>query len=165
MAEPFIGEIRIFAFPFVPKGWAACDGQIMSINQNQALFALLGTTYGGNGITTFALPDLRGRVPVHFGNGVSLGQMAGESAHTLTSNEMPAHIHGVIGSAAVATKSDPTDQLWAAPAVSAYATAPNTVMAANALKTTGGSQPHENMQPYLTVMCCIALNGIFPSRS
>lgn len=167
MSEPFVGEIRMFGFTYPPRGWALCNGQIMSINQNQALFALLGTTYGGNGTTTFALPDLRGRVPLHTGNGVSLGQSAGEESHTLTQAEMPQHTHQMAGSSAAPNQKNVEGQIWAADTATMpfHAGPPSTTMNAASMGAAGGGQAHSNMQPYLTVNFCIALQGIFPSRN
>ncbi len=164
MAEPFLAEIRIFSFSFPPKGWAACNGQLLPINQNQALFSLLGTTYGGNGITTFALPNLQGRVPVHVGNSIVLGESAGEASHTLIASEMPAHTHPATGSSTPANLGDPTGNLWAM-GNAAYNPTPNTTMNPASVLPVGGNQPHENMSPYLTLNFCIAMQGIFPSRN
>ena len=165
MAEPFLSEIRLFSFNFPPKGWALCNGQFLPINQNQALFALLGTTYGGNGQTTFALPDLRGRVPIHAGNGHTLGQRAGEQAHTLTQSEMPAHTHLVQASAAPGTQNVPANNMVLAQRAAEIYRPPSNLgaMISGTVTNVGGSQPHENMQPYLTINFCIALQGIFPS--
>lgn len=166
MAEPFIGEIRVFASSVVPKGWAACNGQLLPLNQNQALYAILGTTYGGNGTTNFALPNLQGRAPVHVGNGVSLGESAGEETHTLTVPEMPAHNHQVVADSAEGTSASPDNGYWAANAqVSPYAAQATTTLAANAIASAGGSQAHNNMQPFLVANFCIAVQGIFPSRN
>lgn len=172
MAEPFLSEIRIFSFNFPPKGWAFCNGQLLPINQNQALFSLLGTTYGGNGQTTFALPNLRGQAPIHFGDGFTLGQAGGQSAHTLTLSEMPMHLHGLnsnlcIGGQAInATLGEPTSNYWANNGKAHYSTSnPDAVMHPSAVTNVGGSQPHTNMQPYLVLNFCIALQGIFPSRN
>lgn len=165
MSEPFLGEIQAFPYGFVPRGWAACNGQLLAINQNQALFAILGTTYGGNGQTTFALPDLRGRVPVHVGNGVTLGQSAGEASHTLSANEMPAHTHQVMANgAAVPDQPSPANNVWTVQSANAYGPAINGALNPTALATAGGSQAHENMQPYLALQFCIATMGIFPTR-
>jgi microcystin-dependent protein len=168
MAEPYIGEVRFFAFPTVPRNWATCDGQLLAINQNQALFSILGTTYGGDGKTTFALPNLQGRVPVHWGQSptagpVTLGQSAGEAAHTLVPAEMPQHIHPLTCNDTPTAKT-PAGNVWSG-FNNLYNTTPNTVMAPTALATAGGSQPHSNMQPYLVGSYCIALTGIFPTRS
>ena len=166
MAEPYLAEIRIMSFGFAPKGWALCNGQLLPINQNQALFSLLGTTYGGNGQTTFALPDLRGRTPIHVGSGHTLGERAGEQAHTVSIAEMPTHTHvgnatNTAGSAIIAT-----GNLLAGSSTQLYV-APQNLVAMNAatLASVGGSQAHLNMQPFLTLSFCIALQGIFPSRN
>jgi microcystin-dependent protein len=160
--DPFLGEIKIVSFNFAPYGWAACDGQIMQINQNQALYALLGTTYGGNGTTTFALPDFRGKVPLHFGTGFNLGSSGGEAKHTLAPGEIPAHTHTVWANNTTADAPLPTNNVW--PSVTdGYASGSNAVMNPAALGSTGG-QPHENCQPYLVLNFVIALQGIWPSR-
>jgi microcystin-dependent protein len=168
MSEPFMGEIKLVAFGFPPKGWALCNGQLLPINQNQALFSLLGTMYGGNGQTTFALPNLRGRVPLHSGQGLVQGQVAGEEVHTLTIGELPAHGHTVSATSSAATTEAPAQTLTFATSSGspAYAPAQNLVaMDPGAIVPTGGSQPHENRQPYLVLYACIALVGIFPSRN
>lgn len=164
MAEPFLSEIRIFSFNFPPKSWALCNGQLLPINQNQALFSLLGTTYGGDGRVNFALPDLRGRVAMHVGNGFDLGQRAGTETHTLISPEMPAHTHQAKASANGPTVTPPTGNFWASNSgFTAYGNAGDTTMAPTAIGNTGGSQAHENRSPFLTLNYCIALQGIFPS--
>jgi microcystin-dependent protein len=166
MAEPFLSEIRIFSFNFAPKGWALCNGQFLPINQNQALFSLLGTTYGGNGQTTFALPDLRGRVPTHEGDGLTLGEKAGASAVTITQQTMPAHTHFINASATDANTTAPVGHILARDVNNPYRPpADGSLIALNPAMITsvGGSQPHENMMPYLTLNFCIALQGIFPS--
>jgi microcystin-dependent protein len=166
MAEPFLSEIRIMSFGFPPKGWALCDGQLLPINQNQALFALLGTTYGGNGTTTFALPNLQARVPVHVSSAHALGEAAGEEAHTLVVNELPAHTHAVSASSNSADRPLPGGNLPAVGTQAAYASgAPNVAMAAGAVGTAGAGQAHDNMPPFLVVNFVIALQGIFPSRN
>ncbi|HEX2050300.1 MAG TPA: tail fiber protein [Actinomycetota bacterium] len=169
MAEPFLSEIRIVSFNFPPKGWAFCNGQFLPINQNQALFALLGTTYGGNGQTTFALPNLQGRAPMHEGSGHVLGEAGGEQAHTVTLSEMPMHTHALQATSDVADAVLTTNNLLAQTIGtfgSAYAPAANlTPMAAQAITNVGGSQPHANMHPYLVLTFIIALQGIFPSRN
>jgi microcystin-dependent protein len=167
MAEPFLSEIRLMSFVFAPKGWALCNGQLLPINQNQALFSLLGTTFGGDGRVNFALPDLRGRVPIHVGSGHTLGERGGEQAHTLSINELPMHTHTMSAVTATATTNTATNgaMLAQSQGSSLYAPADQALapMAADALSSFGGSQPHQNMQPYLTVSYCIALQGIFPS--
>lgn len=163
MSEPFLSEIRIVSFNFAPRGWALCNGQLLPINQNQALFSLLGTTYGGNGQTNFALPDLRGRVPIHFGNGHTLGERAGEENHTLTISELPAHTHTL-----KAGTGDPNTAAGYLPSSSTnpYAAGGiNTALNSASISNTGGSQPHLNLQPYLTLNFIIALQGIFPSQN
>lgn len=165
MSDPFLGEIRIFSFNFAPKGWALCNGQLLPINQNQALFAILGTTYGGNGTTTFALPNLQGRVPVYPGNGITLGQVGGETAHTLSISELPAHAHLPMGNSGDATAANPSGNVWAGMSNGAYQATADTAMNAASLLSTGGSQAHNNISPYLVLNFCIALQGIFPSRS
>jgi microcystin-dependent protein len=171
MSSPFLSEIRMVAFNFPPKGWAFCDGQTLSIQQNAALFALLGTTYGGNGQTTFNLPDLQGRSPMHFGSSnqlsLNLGQSGGEPAHTLLAAELPTHSHTLVGSDAAANTADPTRAYLADGGNSNYG-APASVdgsLAPSTLLDAGGSQPHENEQPYLVINFVIALQGIFPSRN
>lgn len=168
MAEPFLSEIRVMSFGFAPQGWALCDGQLLPINQNQALFSLLGTTYGGNGQTTFALPDLRGRVPIHVGAGHILGERAGEQAHTLSIAELPQHTHILNATSAAATGAVPGGNLLATTAATdpLYAGVSNlTAMGAASVSAVGGSQAHPNMQPHLVLSFCIALQGIFPSRN
>lgn len=163
MAEPFLAEIRIMSFEFAPKGWALCNGQLLPINQNQALFSLLGTTYGGDGRVNFALPDLRARVPVHEGNGHTLGERSGEQAHTLSIGEMPAHTHLVQASSAPGTAVNPANAVLAV-ASNVYRQADNlTALNAASVTNAGGSQAHLNMQPFLALNFCIALQGIFPS--
>lgn len=164
MAEPFLSEIRLMSFVFAPKGWALCNGQLLPINQNQALFSLLGTTYGGNGQTTFALPDLRGRVPSHVGNGFSLGQQSGEQAVTLGVQHLPRHNHVLQASGnAAGTRPDPS-AAFLAPVNGGYGAPANpTTLHPSSVALVGGSQPHPNMQPYLTLSFCIALIGVFPS--
>ena len=166
MAEPFLSEIRIMSFVFAPKGWALCNGQLLPINQNQGLFSLLGTTFGGNGQTNFALPDLRGRTPIHVGSGHTLGERGGEQAHTLSIAELPQHTHVLNAATAVATTNTPANTLVTAQSTASnlYAPAANLqAMSAAAVANVGGSQAHLNMQPFLTLSFCIALQGIFPS--
>jgi len=171
MAEPFLGEVRMMSFNFPPKGWAPCNGQLLPINQNQALFALLGTMYGGDGRTTFALPNLQGRVPINVGPNYTQGQAVGEVQHTLTTGEMPAHVHTLVANTAQASQSDgnlPANNKRVAASTAQNLYGPPTSLVAmntNDIGFAGGTQPHQNMQPYLTVMFCIALQGIFPSRN
>jgi microcystin-dependent protein len=164
MAEPFLSEVRIMSFVFAPKGWALCNGQLLPINQNQALFSLLGTTFGGDGRVNFALPDLRGRTPIHVGSGHTLGERGGEQAHTLSIAELPTHTHVARASTVSAGgTSNPTGN-FLAPLNNAYAAANAlTSLQPNTITNTGGSQAHLNMQPFLTLSFCIALQGIFPS--
>jgi microcystin-dependent protein len=167
MAEPFLGEIRLMSFGFAPKGWALCNGQILPINQNQALFALLGTNYGGNGTVNFALPNLQGRVPVHGSNGAvyPLGAGGGEENHTLQSNELPAHIHVANASSAAAATPAPAGGVLAS-ATNVYGPAASLIAVRNGtIAPAGGGQAHQNMQPFLVLNFCIALQGIFPSRN
>lgn len=166
MAEPFLSEIRIFSFVFAPKGWALCNGQLMPINQNQALFSLLGTTFGGDGRVNFALPDLRGRAPIHVGSGHTLGERGGEQAHTLSIAELPEHVHVLNATTTVSTTNTPTGSVMLAQSTASQlygAPSALVALAPAALTNTGGSQAHLNMQPFLTLSFCIALQGIFPS--
>jgi microcystin-dependent protein len=161
--EPFLGEIRLFAFGRAPRGWAACNGQLLPINQNQALFALLGVTYGGNGQTTFQLPDLRGRVPLGFGNNYPLGSAGGAETHALTAAEMAGHTHAVMASSVAGTSAAIGGHYFAG--AMNYSPIATGTMAGAAVATAGASEPHPNMQPYSTVNFYIALSGIFPSRN
>jgi microcystin-dependent protein len=166
--DPFLGETRAFAFGITPRGWAPCDGRLLSVQQNSALFSLLGTFYGGDGITTFALPDLRGRAPLGCDGSVAIGARSGTETVTLTAAQVPSHTHAAYASTAAASTAAPsTASLAPLPeGFSAYAApAANTTLAASAVATSGASQPHENMQPSLAVNWCIAINGIYPSRS
>lgn len=170
MSEPFLGEIRQTSFQFAPKGWALCNGQLLPINQNQALFAILGTTYGGDGRVTFALPDLRGRSPVHASGSLPLGSRVGAETHTLSVNELPPHGHGLQGSGDLANVTAPAGNVPAAKGrggkdIYAPGGSPPQALSPQAIAPTGGSQPHENLQPFLTVNFIIALTGIFPSRN
>jgi microcystin-dependent protein len=165
MSEPFLSEIRIMSFNFAPKGWALCNGQLLPINQNQALFSLLGTTYGGNGQTNFALPDLRGRVPLHMGEGHNLGERAGEQTHTLSISELPTHIHTLQASSSNGNTAVPTAHVLGSVS-DAYGPASDlSSLNSAAVTNDGGSQPHENTMPYLTLNFCIALQGVFPSQN
>ena len=163
---PFLSEIMITSFGFAPKGWALCNGQLLPINQNQALFSLLGTTYGGNGQTTFQLPNLRGQVPIHFGGSHTLGEKGGTEAVTVNIQQLPQHGHFVQATASAATTDDGTNNVFAQAGLNAYAPAAALVaMAPQMVTNTGGSQPHENRQPYLVLNFIIALQGIFPSQN
>ncbi len=171
MSDPFIGQIQAFGFNFAPRNWAKCDGQLLPISQNQALFSLLGTIYGGDGRTTLALPDLRGRAPIHQGNGPGLssrtiGQKGGAETHTLTAAQMPNHFHGVQVTSEVGDQTSPTN---AKPATAndgeSNYSASNENTVANSTTNTGGNQSHNNMPPYLVINFCIALQGVYPSRS
>lgn len=165
MSTPFLSEIKIVSFNFAPKGWALCNGQLLPINQNQALFALLGTTYGGDGRVNFALPNLQGRIPTHTGNGFTLGEVGGETAHTLNISEMPAHTHTPTGNKTnPAVSASALGNLWGFDP-SQYANTSNAGMNAAGVTNTGGNQPHDNMSPYLVLNFIIALQGIFPSQN
>lgn len=169
MAEPFLSEIRLMSFGFPPRGWALSDGQLLPINQNQALFSLLGTTFGGDGRVNFALPDLRGRTPIHVGSGHTLGERGGEQAHTLSIAELPQHTHVAYAAqqAGAASPAVPVGNLFAKTTLPLYHAADTnlTALAASTVTNIGGSQAHLNMQPYLTLSFCIALQGIFPSAT
>lgn len=175
MADPFVAEIRIFPFNFAPKGWAWCDGQLMPLSQNTALFSLLGTTYGGDGKSTFALPDLQGRAPMHPGQGPGLslhdlGETGGSETVSLLESEIPAHSHALMASASTANRTAPAGNTFArvasggTPYIAGSPAPPLTNMAPEALAPAGGDQPHNNMMPYLTFYFCIALQGVFPPR-
>jgi microcystin-dependent protein len=169
MGTPFLGELRVFSFEFAPRGWAFCDGQTLPINQNQALFSLLGTFYGGNGETTFQLPNLQGRVPLHVGGtlGIEQGEQIGEEIHTLNLPELAAHTHLVGASSAGASTTNPAGNVLAASGDTVYTSSgpPSVSLAPQSITGAGGGQPHENRQPYLVLSVCIALQGIFPSRN
>jgi microcystin-dependent protein len=167
MAEPFLSEIRIMSFNFAPKGWALCNGQLLPINQNQPLFSLLGTTFGGDGRVNFALPDLQARTPIHVGSGHTLGERGGEQAHTLSISEIPTHTHTVNATTIPATTNSPGPTVLTAQSTAAnlYASAAQNLVAMSPqmVANVGGSQAHLNMEPFLTLNFCIALQGIFPS--
>ena len=166
MAEPFLSEIRIMSFVFPPKGWALCDGQLLPINQNQPLFSLLGTTYGGDGRVNFALPDLRSRVPIHMGSSHTLGERGGEQAHTLSISEIPTHTHVFNATTTSANPSPVPINNYLGPTASMYGAFANaTSVNPQSITNTGGSQAHLNMQPFLVLSFCIALQGIFPSQT
>ncbi|MFZ1562190.1 MAG: tail fiber protein [Saprospiraceae bacterium] len=166
MAEPFISEIRIFSFVYAPQGWALCNGQLLPINQNQALFSLLGTTFGGDGRVNFALPDLRSRVPIHAGSGHTLGERGGEQAHTLSTTELPAHVHTVRATRSGQESIVASGNYFADTAPSEFYNGTASVaMHPEAISNVGGSQAHLNMQPFLILSFCIALQGIFPSQN
>lgn len=166
MAEPFLSEIRIMSFGFPPKGWALCDGQLLPINQNQALFSLLGTTYGGDGRVNFGLPDLQGRVPIHMGSGHTLGERGGEQGHTLSIGEIPTHTHTAVAATGVGDNPIPTSNLLSAAQGQLYGAPANlTSLLAGTVANVGGSQAHLNMQPFLVLNFSIALQGIFPSQT
>jgi microcystin-dependent protein len=166
MSEPFLSEIKVVSFNCPPKGWALCNGQLLPINQNQALFALLGTTYGGNGQTNFALPNLRGRVPMHIGNGHTQGEAAGSTSVTVNIQQLPTHTHAMMASATTGDVPVPTNTVLARTPAKIYA-APGSLTTLNPINVSslGGSQPHNNMMPYLTLNFIIALQGIFPSQN
>ena len=165
MSQPYVGEIRMFGGNFAPSGWMFCNGQLLSISENETLFQLIGTTYGGDGEQTFALPDMQGRIPINMGGGFVLAQAAGTETVTLTTNQMPAHSHPLLGSISVANTPNPGDNLLGKSSqVSMFFGDPtNTNMSAAAVSQTGGNQPHENMMPYLCVSFIISLYGIYPS--
>lgn len=166
MGTPFLGEIKVISWNFAPAGWAFCNGQFLPINQNQALFSLFGTTYGGNGQTNFALPDLRGRVPMHFGAGFTQGERSGSEFVTLSQTQMPQHLHFAQGTAVAATTNNPSGALLGAVSSSLYIAPTNlTSLQPTQISNYGGSQPHENRSPYLVLNFIVALQGIFPSQS
>jgi microcystin-dependent protein len=171
MAEPFLSEIRMVSFNFAPKGWAVANGQLLPINQNQALFSLLGTTFGGNGQVNFALPDYRGRTPIHVGSGHTLGERGGETAHTVSIPEMPLHTHfvsAIDNTAGVTNSNNPTSNFFSNTQPNFLYSSSNTnqvTLNPATVANVGGSQAHLNMQPFLTITFCIALQGIFPSSN
>ena len=169
MSTPFLGELKIVSFNFAPTGYAFCNGQILPISQNTALFSLLGTTYGGNGVNTFALPNLQGQTPIHVGLGFTQGQTGGEATHTLTVSEMPAHTHALSGAGATGTTGNPANEVLATAPLglgNVYGPATQlTPMSSTAIGTVGGGQPHENRRPFLVLNIVIALEGIYPSRN
>jgi microcystin-dependent protein len=166
MSSPYVGEIRMFGGNFAPVGWAFCNGALMAIDQNDTLFNLIGTTYGGDGQTTFALPNLQSRVPIHVGPGFALGQVGGAETVTVTTNQIPAHSHVPQGSANPGTQSSPAGGVWAQSTLDQFSSAaPSVAMAPAALGQSGGSQPHDNMVPFLAVNFILSLFGIFPSES
>jgi microcystin-dependent protein len=170
MAQPYVGEIRMFAGNFAPAGWMFCEGQLLPISENETLFNLIGTTYGGDGQSTFALPDLRGRLPIHFGNGFTLAETGGAETITLTVPQIPAHSHPMLATRNSASGTAPSTSvlpgLGAASTITAYGTdAPTTPLNPSSVSTVGGSQPHDNFQPYLCVDFIISLFGIFPSQT
>jgi len=167
MATPFLGEIKICSFNFPPKGWALCNGQLLPINQNQALFSLLGTNYGGDGRVNFALPDLQGRAPIHVGSGHTLGERGGEQAHTLSISEMPTHVHSLNGTSSTGTLVIAAGNLLGTSPSQMYQAPDNNLTPMNpaSIANVGGSQAHLNMQPFLVLNFCIALQGIFPSQN
>ena len=166
MADPFLGEISMVGFNYAPRGWATCDGQILPINQNQSLYSLLGTTYGGDGRTSFALPDLRGRAPIHPGNGHTQGQRSGSETVTLTTGQIASHDHTLSAYSEDADESEPEDLRLAKAEGNTYVNSGTAVaMGSGAVTNAGGGQGHDNMQPYLALNFCIALSGLFPSRN
>ncbi len=166
MSSPYIGEIRLFAGNFAPAGWMFCEGQLLPISEYDTLFNLIGTTYGGDGQSTFALPDLRGRVPVHMGNGFILSQMGGEESVTLTTNQLPAHSHMPQANTGSGTQASPAGNVWANSTNLPYsASAPTAAMDPSAIGMDGGSQPHDNMVPYVCIDFIISLFGIYPTQS
>lgn len=167
MAQPYVGEIRMFAGNFAPAGWQLCEGQLLPISENETLFQLIGTTYGGDGQSTFALPDLRGRVPIHFGNGFTIAETGGVETITLTVNQVPAHSHALLATGSPATTGSPAGAVPAEATKRFYTALPGSpaTLASGAIGSTGGSQPHDNTQPFLCVNFIISLFGIFPSQT
>lgn len=166
MAQPYVGEIRMFAGNFAPAGWMFCEGQLLPISENETLFQLIGTTYGGDGQSTFGLPDLRGRIPLHFGSGFTLAGTGGAETVTLTVPQIPSHSHSMLATNTAANSTDPTNRVLAKPSKNMYRSgAASNPMASQAVGATGGSQPHNNFQPYLCLNFIISLFGIFPSQT
>jgi microcystin-dependent protein len=166
VSDPYIGEIKLCSFNFPPRGWAFCNGQLLPIQQNQALFSVLGTRYGGNGVTNFALPNLQGRMPIHQSARHVVGEAGGETAHVLTQQEMPGHVHLAAGRTEPGSPgTSPAGAVWAAGARAAFTDTPTQVMAPAAVSNVGGNQPHENQPPYLALNFIIALVGVFPSQN
>ncbi|RPJ26493.1 MAG: phage tail protein [Chloroflexi bacterium] len=165
MSDSYIGEIRMFGGTFAPLDWAFCQGQLLDISQNDVLYSLIGTTYGGDGVTTFALPDLRGRVPMHQGNGYTIGQKAGMETVPMTGDQVAAHTHTVRASTSPGTQNSPANAVWAAPATARYSTnPPSLAMNSSLVSGGGGGQPHENMMPFLALNFIICLGGYYPTR-
>ena len=165
MGEPFVGEIRMFGGSFAPAGWAFCSGQLMAIAENDVLFALIGTTYGGDGQSTFGLPDLQGRIPIHQGNGLIIGEKSGVEAVTLTTQQIPSHSHVPVCQSGAGSQA-PGNGVWAASLSSIYSdAAPSLLMNPSAIASAGGSQPHDNMMPFLTISFIISLFGVFPTQN
>ncbi len=166
MAEAFLSEIRIFSFSFAPKGWAFCDGTLLQKAQNEALFSLIGTYYGGNGVTTFALPDLRGRIPLHHDNAFAIGGAAGQETHSLSWQEMPLHLHSAHGQSGQANQTSPVGNTWGSSDLGPYSkTALATPLHQGSISVTGNNKPHPNVPPYLVLNFCICLNGLYPSKT
>ncbi len=165
MSQPFVGEIRMVGFNFAPNGWAFCNGETLSISQNETLFNLIGTTYGGDGQTTFQLPNLMGRFPVHQGNGYVIGGLNGTETVTLTTSQIPAHSHLLQAAASAGTETSPAGAVWAESALEQYSTASPTGSMGATLGQTGGSQPHNNMPPFLAINYVISLFGVYPSQN
>ncbi|MDR3775213.1 MAG: tail fiber protein [Terracidiphilus sp.] len=165
MGTPYLSEIRLVSFGFAPKGWVMCNGQVLPINQNQALFSLIGTFYGGNGTTNFALPNLQGATPIHVGNGYVQGQTGGEGNVTLNSTQIPSHTHQAVGVSTVANLEPAAGNAWADSAQNPFAASGNATMSVKAVTQTGGGQPHPNQPPYLVMNFVMAVQGIFPSRN
>jgi microcystin-dependent protein len=166
MSDPFLGEIRMFGGNYAPRGWAFCKGDLLSISQFDALFGLLGTIYGGDGVSNFALPDLQGRMPIHRGTSYSIGQIGGQEAVTLVTNNLPMHTHQAQGQTANGTQASPANAVWASSSLNEYVnTAPDSNMNQKAIGYIGDSNPHENMMPFLTLSFIICLEGIYPPQS